>query len=183
MTREEMIEVGKTLLKHLSSVEWEVADLLLQVAPAGSKGVYEALRLFIEEANSDMAVKTAEGYRHTAIRWPKGKRVNGASFTSHRYLNGSPDRFEILKRGMTGSEVKRQMAKRSRLGNGSVPMTFDEALASATRHINLATRRYAGGDKGAGPKLRTQRIDRHISELNILLAETNLGSISRRTPA
>lgn len=111
----ELVEAARKLSEESLSLMWAWGDLALEVAPSGYAGkarlgahqetVDTLLLRWMHDAGCECALSVMKNYRDTSRNWPPERRVK-AAHGAHRLLNGHPERFEILKPGMTCSQVR-----------------------------------------------------------------------------
>lgn len=114
-----LIDAAYLIAKDESDVRWAWADLFAKVSPReihiiGSRKkeergtvptVREVLIAFKKAAKLEMSLATMLEYRNTALAWPPNRRVDGATHSAHRALVAHPNRFNILKPGMSFKEA------------------------------------------------------------------------------
>lgn len=125
MTTDTTPTFDKTLsaLKQRNRNEWDIADALLaEVTPSkrgirtGQKGTWEDLSDALAENGIDYSVSTLRQYRDTAAAWAPDDRIDGVSFTAHRYAKKASDpaavieRIKTLKGRVTTEDVKAAVA-------------------------------------------------------------------------
>lgn len=93
----ELVNVGRELAASLSTNQFPLGDVALEIEPMGPSGgsrphdkasVMVALEMFA--ADIGVALRTVETYRWVSSRWPARRRVPGVSFTVHRTLASIP---------------------------------------------------------------------------------------------
>lgn len=93
----ELVDVGRELAKSLSTSQFPLGDVALEIEPMGPSGgsrphdkasVMVALEMFA--ADIGVALRTVETYRWVSSRWPERRRVPGVSYTVHRTLASIP---------------------------------------------------------------------------------------------
>ena len=81
-----------------SDPKFGLGDLFLEARPEQRKLLAAAVGL---------DPKRAEEYARVSAAWPEGTRLDGASWATHRELSEEPDRFMVLRPGMTMREARR----------------------------------------------------------------------------
>ena len=93
----ELVDVGRELAKSLSTSQFSLGDVALEIEPMGPSGgsrphdkasVMVALEMFAAEIG--VALRTVETYRWVSSRWPARRRVPEVSYTVHRTLASIP---------------------------------------------------------------------------------------------
>lgn len=113
----ESVERGRELAAAAARNRWAIADLALETFPWSNKTSSanrwtpteqvprNRMRQWIKETGLEMSVQSLAEYRATAHGWPSASRVAGVSFSNHRLLRANPDRFSILRDGVSNSEA------------------------------------------------------------------------------
>lgn len=124
MTYDEMVQEGRRLLDAETSVMWQLGDLALAVRkPDRSRPGDAPLQDFARDIGA--TYETIGTYRGVARSWPKKHRVAGASFAAHRALGSHPDRFKLLKPGMTERSARRLAGHTKAKALGSITTVTD----------------------------------------------------------
>ena len=124
----ELVQRARSLV---SRNNWNLGDTALRIAPIGERGGdytsfdtrvsklrEEKLRRFAEE--TEIPYQSLRAYRFTASRWPEGRRLSLVSHRAHVELQGLPDRFDLIRPGLTVTEA-RELAHTSTSGRGGLP--------------------------------------------------------------
>jgi hypothetical protein len=102
----QVVERGRDLVGTITSCQFELGDLALEIEPMGPWGgsipgsgeqVGASLAMFA--ADLSIPVATVERYRWTASRWPRDHRAAGVGFTVHKILASITDedrRFAVI---------------------------------------------------------------------------------------
>lgn len=94
---QELVELGRQLAKSLSTSQFQLGDVALEIEPMGPAGgsrphnaarVMTALEMFAQDIG--VRLRTVETYRWVSSRWPARRRVPQVSFTVHRTLASIP---------------------------------------------------------------------------------------------
>jgi hypothetical protein len=128
------------------SDRWRLAEALHAVLPTGSTGFERIEDEAAKRGVAALSATTLRLYRDTAARWPKGKRVDRLSFSSHREAMVLPtidDAREMLvalsdqlgPSKVTVSAVRRAIAAQT--GNGKVPAAAPGANVTGRRVVQL----------------------------------------------
>lgn len=112
MTWKQIIAKGKQLNARETSLAWAWGDLIIEAVDSwpetktsnGKKPIEAPIRAFIRETETEIAYGTLVFRYYVTLAWPKDKRVN-ASFSAHYALMSHPDRFDLIKDGMTKSQA------------------------------------------------------------------------------
>lgn len=110
-----LVKRGIGLNESDQRIRWSIADLLLAATPkrlyhVGGKSaeeestgftLREALEAFSQEAGIDLNGSSLLAYRQNAIAWPTTKRRLDASWSAHCALCAHPDRYNLIRAGMT----------------------------------------------------------------------------------
>ena len=144
-----LVKRGKTLVGHQRENQWAIADLILAVTPVemfptgihSEFTVKDALRAFAREIDLDMKLGALLEYRANAIAWPPGKRCLGASWSAHRALGPHPDRFNLMRPGLTHKQAT-ELAGRKKWTPPSNKLTAEpEEIRSIIAWANRLLRR------------------------------------------
>lgn len=122
--------------------EWDVADaLLVEVSPSrvgvrnSSKGTWEQLAQVLADEGIEYSVSTLRQYRDAAAKWAPDNRVEGVSFTAHRYASKASDPVAVitnikkLKGKVTTADVKAAVAS---------PQSKSQKQKAATQIVRAA---------------------------------------------
>src|SRR3954452_25243064 len=103
-----LVEEGRTLLKQEGNLNWRWADLVARVMPPGSadRDVLVAWGEEIGWLETGRTITTLLSFRTVAVAWPPERRCEGASFTAHSELAAEPNRFELIRPGMTKRQAR-----------------------------------------------------------------------------
>jgi hypothetical protein len=111
---DELVAAGRALVDEDALRPWRYGDLALEAAPIGGGKRADKLAKWAAEVGwdrLDRSMDTLINYRGVAAAWPAERRVD-ASWTAHQRLASHPERFELIKPGMTVDEAERLVAKR-----------------------------------------------------------------------
>lgn len=146
MTYDEAVSIGRDLVTRETEVLWEVGDLLKmlvrdeqKINPSLSKRAIVAR--WSSDTDSPWAISYLVRVIHVATKWPKKYRVKETSFSVHSILTPSPNRFEIIKPGMT------QRAASALVGSGELSTrvthksSVHDLIRSAGSWMNSALKR------------------------------------------
>src|SRR5262245_41231307 len=101
-TYQELVKLGREALAAETSAQWKLGDYALQVCPLDAKHLHNQQLEKLERYADDLGVsfETLRAYRATAAAWPDDTRVSSdkASWKVHQYLQGKPDRIQIIER-------------------------------------------------------------------------------------
>lgn len=114
-----LIAEGRALLKQEGNLSWQWADLVARVMPPNSqdRGVVVAWAEEIGWLETGRTVTTLLSFRTTALAWPPDRRCPGASFTAHQELAAEPNRFEIIRPGMSKRQARVAAGKKPEIGS------------------------------------------------------------------
>lgn len=107
---------GRQLANRGRRASWEIADLALEVCPIrrGSRGnshsndaTQQVLERLSNDAGLDQSATVLRRWRLAADAWPIDKRVEGCAIEAHLILATHPQRFKLLKPGMSINEARR----------------------------------------------------------------------------
>lgn len=144
MEWEAALKRAKRLVARESSLSWEWADLLVELL-GSVDDIEPGLQRIATESGYDGSWRTLSVRYYVGLAWPPDRRVK-ASFKTHQVLMAHPDRFEIIKDGMSGREANEIIGKGvlARLnGRGLNERTITEAIenmAASYRFAKLAMR-------------------------------------------
>jgi hypothetical protein len=147
MSYEGLVEAGRAAREQADNMQWVEGDLALQVEalPATERprdpetGEFladeeKALKRYADDV--DVNYSTLKGYRTTAERWPRDRRLSGVGFEIHRMLNAQDDRFDLIHEAMTWRAAQKLVRDRT-AGNTGKPgwlelmgMAADKMLAA-----------------------------------------------------
>lgn len=105
MTWHHIVEEARRLKVKHASVMWAWADLCAKAAPE-AKGSREKLEQLKVDAELEQTVGTLVVYRAVALAWPVEKRCPSAAFNAHKALMTHPDRFTIIREGLTENQAR-----------------------------------------------------------------------------
>jgi hypothetical protein len=131
MSYEGLVEAGRAAREQADSMQWVEGDLALQVEalPADERPRDPESGLFIEDEaktlkryaeDVDIAYPVMRDYRWVAEAWPRRSRADEVSWRTHRVLAGQPDRFDLVRPGMTVREAEKLVRDRT-AGNQGKP--------------------------------------------------------------
>src|SRR5262245_54834930 len=113
-----LVEEGRTLLQQEGNLNWRWADLVARVMPPGS-----GRELLVEWATAigwletGRTITTLLTFRTVALAWPPDQRCTGASFTAHAELAAEPNRFTLIRPGMTKRQARVLAGKKPEIGS------------------------------------------------------------------
>jgi len=118
-TDPELVSEGRALLHQEGNLNWRWADLVARVMPRDSqdRGVVVAWAEDIGWLETGRTVTTLLSFRTTALAWPADKRCPQASFTAHQELAAEPNRFEIIRPGMSKRQARVAAGKKPEIGS------------------------------------------------------------------
>lgn len=114
-----LVEEGRALLKQEGNLNWRWADLVARVMPPGSAD-RDVLVSWAEEIGwleTGRTVATLLSFRTVALAWPPERRCDGASFTAHSELAAEPNRFELIRPGLTKRQARVLAGKKPEIGS------------------------------------------------------------------
>lgn len=185
LTYKQLVARGKKLAVKTHKLQWEWGDLALEVCPRTfdkerqddqwhpERKISRRLRLFIQDTECPYAFNTLNRMRGVSHAWPKNRRVE-AAWGVHDVLASDPDRFKLIKPGMTRREATDIATNRklfSETSNG-IPMDCEELIGAASRFLQAATRRYRSERVQAATLSR--RLAHHEDCLDQLLEECGM---------
>ena len=103
-----LIEEGRALLQQEGRLNWRWGDLVGRVMPPGSPD-RERLVEWAQEIgwfDTGRTLGTLLSLRTVALAWPADKRLPGVSFTVHAELAAVPNRFELIRPGLTKRKAR-----------------------------------------------------------------------------
>ncbi len=96
-----LVDRAVRLAKKHGALQWELGDVLLQLAPmqprGGRRGTHVYLLLELVAQKSDYSVDALRTLRMVAYRWPPPERLSGVSFDLHRLFSSPQARKEVLQ--------------------------------------------------------------------------------------
>ena len=152
--------------RSIEGRNWELGDMALRIAPIGeghggnrrsSDGRLSLgdgkLRQFAGE--TDIKYQALRAYRHTSSRWPADSRLSMVSHQVHAELQALPDRFSLIRPGMTVTEA-RELAGKSGSARGGPPaatlVSMLSELAECRRRVQAVFRLAVPMGLGEGQK-------------------------------
>jgi hypothetical protein len=120
-TWKELVAEGRRLMEEEADLKWHWVDLVAEVepldVPGKGTGGHDRLRKWAEEIGwfgAERAFETLLNYRQIARAWPADRRRQGASFTAHAELRSHPERFTVIKDGMSAGQARKAAGTRPR---------------------------------------------------------------------
>jgi hypothetical protein len=113
-----LVEEGRALLKQEGTLNWRWADLVARVMPPGSDR--DVLVTWAEEIGwieTGRTISTLLSFRTVALAWPPESRCEAASFTAHSELAAEPNRFELIRPGLTKRQARVLAGKKPEIGS------------------------------------------------------------------
>lgn len=103
-----LVAEGRALLHQEGNLNWRWGDLVLRVMPPGSsdRGTLVQWAEEIGWLETGRTITTLLTFRTVALAWPPEKRIDGVSFTVHAELAAMPNRFDVIKAGMTKRQAR-----------------------------------------------------------------------------
>jgi hypothetical protein len=105
----ELLAEGRKLDQKQGGLAWEWGDWALAVTTGSAPGQRDAtLRKAMEEAEiGSINFSTMLTYMRAAEAWPLDERVQDTNYTSHLALANHPNRFSLIKPGMSYRDAQR----------------------------------------------------------------------------
>lgn len=114
-----LVAEGRALLQQEGNLNWRWGDLVLRVMPPGSadRGTLVEWAEEIGWLETGRTITTLLTFRTVALAWPPERRLEGMSFTVHAELAALPERFEVIKPGMTKRQARIVAGKKPEIGS------------------------------------------------------------------
>src|SRR3954447_22156832 len=114
-----LVEEGRALLQQEGNLNWRWADLVARVMPPGSadRDVLVEWATAIGWLETGRTISTLLTFRTVALAWPPDKRCLAASFTAHAELAAEPNRFALIRPGMTKRQARVLAGKKPEIGS------------------------------------------------------------------
>lgn len=114
-----LVAEGRALLQQEGNLNWRWGDLVSRVMPPGSadRGALVEWAEEIGWLETGRTITTLLTFRTVALAWPPEKRCEAVSFTVHAELAALPDRFEVIKPGMTKRQARIAAGKKPEISS------------------------------------------------------------------
>jgi hypothetical protein len=114
-----LVAEGRALLQQEGNLNWKWADLVARVMPPGTadRDVLVEWATEIGWLETGRTVATLLSFRTVALAWPAERRCQGASFTAHAELAAEPNRFDLIRPGMTKRQARVVAGKKPEIGS------------------------------------------------------------------
>jgi hypothetical protein len=136
---QELVAEGRRLDKREGNLRWEWGDWALKVAPLGlttaNTGRYDRLQKAMDEAGiQSVAFHTVRDYAAVAAAWPPAER-SAASWMTHQILTSHPERFALIRDGMTIREAQKVAGRKVTVSGGGPEASPDERVAKVREYL------------------------------------------------
>ena len=103
-----LVKEGKALLQQEGNLNWRWGDLVARVMPPHSpdRGHLVGWAEEIGWFDTGRTLPTLLSLRTVALAWPPDKRLAEVSFTVHAELAAMPNRFELIRPGLTKRQAR-----------------------------------------------------------------------------
>jgi hypothetical protein len=103
-----LVKEGKALLQQEGNLNWRWGDLVARVMPPHSpdRGRLVEWAEEIGWLDTGRTLPTLLSLRTVALAWPPDKRLADVSFTVHAELAAMPNRFELIRPGLTKRQAR-----------------------------------------------------------------------------
>lgn len=103
-----LVEEGKALLRQEGNLNWRWGDLVARVMPPNSpdRGRLVEWAEQIGWFETGRSLPTLLSLRTVALAWPEEKRLPDVSFTVHAELAAVPNRFALIRPGLTKRQAR-----------------------------------------------------------------------------
>lgn len=114
-----LVEEGKALLHQEGNLNWRWGDLVARVMPPHSsdRGRLVEWAEQIGWFDTGRTLPTLLSLRTVALAWPEDKRVPEVSFTVHGELAAMPNRFGLIRPGLTKRQARVLAGKKPEIGS------------------------------------------------------------------
>jgi hypothetical protein len=114
-----LVEEGKALLRQEGNLNWRWGDLVARVMPPNSpdRGRLVEWAEQIGWFETGRTLPTLLSLRTVALAWPEEKRVPEVSFTVHAELSAVPNRFDLVRPGLTKRQARVLAGKKPEIGS------------------------------------------------------------------
>jgi hypothetical protein len=161
--------------------EWDIADALLaEVTPSRvgisnqTMGTWEELAAVLAEEGIEYSTSTLRQYRDTAAKWATDDRVEGVSFTAHRYATRANNPRELILRlkeskGKATTEDVRSATQTGKKASVRSKITSARKLTEMLSEINKTwAREIASTPEG---RAELESFARQLGKTNALVHE------------
>ena len=138
---------GLALVKLDGDLKWQLGELiseLLGPQGRGKAGNNNGARVLVERWRRDVdapwSAKELLRYSYVHDRWPENKRKN-ASWSTHYFLAGKPNRFKIIKDGMNSTEARRKGGSQLSVYKVTGQSSDHDLMRAAASYIKTVTKR------------------------------------------
>ena len=103
-----LVAEGRALLQQEGNMNWRWGDLVLRVMPPGyaDRGTLVEWAEEIGWLETGRTITTLLSFRTVALAWPPEKRIEDVSFTVHAELAAMPNRFQLIRPGLTKRQAR-----------------------------------------------------------------------------
>jgi hypothetical protein len=114
-----LVAEGRALLQQEGNLNWRWGDLVARVMPPHSpdRGQLVEWAEQIGWFDTGRTLPTLLFLRTVALAWPEEKRLSEVSFTVHAELAAMPNRFELIRPGLTKRQARVLAGKKPEIGS------------------------------------------------------------------
>lgn len=113
----ELVVESTDVERRGSALMWSWGDLCIEVVPEHGKTAYVGhvgalLDLWMDDYSCPYSRQSIRSFRKVSRAWPRDKRKN-APWGTHHVLTPHPDRFTLIRDGMTAEGARRVLGQRA----------------------------------------------------------------------